>query len=187
MKMAGFILLHLNAPLPPLHLHHHHLSFPTQPFLYISLSSLFALSSSIYCALVSCFSLTLSSPLPPLQYFILVLSIITSTPSITEITTLPSLLHYHSSYIFSSSPHLSSPPSAPGSAFPRLHHPHHHPDHLPHSPRGAVFVCVGCTVLYKCCMLMQQKAAEHYGEWTNFRSAWPRFITAHKPKVSCVR
>lgn len=97
------------------------------------------------------------------------------------------LLHYHSSYIFSSSPHLSSLPSAPGSAFPRLHHPHHHPDHLPHSPRGAVFVCVGCTVLYKCCMLMQQKAAEHYGEWTNFRSAWPRFITAHKPKVSWVR
>lgn len=36
-------------------------------------------------------------------------------------------------------------------------------------------------------MLMQQKAAEHHVKWTNFRSAWPRFITAHKPKVSCIR
>lgn len=95
----------------------------------------------------------------------------------------------HSSYIFfvsSPSPHLSSPPSTPG-CIPCLHHPHHHPHHLPHSPHSAVFVCVGCTELYKSCMLMQQKAAEHYGEWTNFRSAWPHFITAHKPKVSCVR
>lgn len=54
-------------------------------------------------------------------------------------------------------------------------------------PRGAVFVCVGCTVLYKSCMLMLQRAIKHCREWTNFRSAWPRFITAHKPKVSCVR
>lgn len=92
---------------------------------------------------------------------------ISSSSSLSSPPLLPSqksrlcALHYHSSYIFSSSPHLSSPPSGPGSAFPRLHHPHHHPDHLPHSPRGAVFVCVGCTVPHKCCMLMQQKAAEH--------------------------
>lgn len=110
-------------------------------------------------------------------------------PAITEITTLLSFPLNHSSYIFSSSspsPHLPSLPSTPG-CIPCLHHPHHLPHHLPHSPRGAVFVCVGCTVLYKSRMLMQQKAAEHYGEWTNFRSAWPRFITAHKPKVSCIR
>lgn len=114
-----------------------------------------------------------------------------SSPSLppSQITTLLSFLHYHSSYIFSSSSsslRLPSPPLTPG-CVPCLHHPHHHPDHLPHGPRGTVFVCVGCTVLYKSCMLMQQKAAEHYGEWTNFRSAWPHFITAHKPKVSCVR
>lgn len=70
---------------------------------------------------------------------------------------------------------------------PCLHLAHHHPHHLPRSPCGAVFVCVGCTVLHKSRMLMRQKAAEHYVEWTNFRSAWLRFITAHKPKVSCVR
>lgn len=68
-----------------------------------------------------------------------------------------------------------------------LHSPRRRHHHLPRSSLGAIFVCVGCTVLCKSHMLMQQKAAEHYVEWTNFRSAWPRFITAHKPKVSCVR
>lgn len=125
MKLAGFILLLLNALLPPLHLHHHHLSFPTQPFLYISPSSLFALSSSIYCALVSCYSLTLSSPLPPLQHFILLLSIITSTPAITEITTLrstlPFLLHFlfvSSSLVTAVGPWLCVPPSSSSSSSP---------------------------------------------------------------------
>lgn len=159
---------------------------PMQPlyFLFLSLSPL-----SIYHALVSCYSLTLSPPLPPLRYFILPFSIITSTPAIIEITTLFSFLLNHSSYIFFSfslSLHLPSPPSTPGYVS-CLHHPRHHPHHLPHRAGGTVFVCVGCTVLYKSCMLMQQKAAEHYGEWTNFRSAWPRFITAHKPKVRYVR
>lgn len=34
---------------------------------------------------------------------------------------------------------------------------------------------------------MQQTAAERSVEWTNFRSAWLHFITAHKLKVSCLR
>lgn len=178
-------VLHFSSPS---HLNHGHLSFSTVLHLHISSSSSSSLPSSIHHTLVSCYSLTLSSPLPPLQYFILLFSIITSTPAITEITTLLSPLHYHSSYIFclsSPSPHLLSPSSTLG-CVPCLHHPHHHPDNLPHSPQGKVFVCIGCTVLYKSSMQMQQKAAEHYGEWTNFRSAWPRFIIAHKPKVSCV-
>lgn len=70
---------------PPLHLH---LVFLLNQFLYISFSSPFSLSSSIPHALISCYSLTLSSPLSPLQYFILLFSIIPTTPVITEITTL---------------------------------------------------------------------------------------------------
>lgn len=74
--------------LPPLHLHNNHYSFSNQPFLYIFSPPLFSWSSSIYHALVSCYSLTLSSPLLPLQHLILLFSITTSTPAITEITAL---------------------------------------------------------------------------------------------------
>lgn len=97
----------------------------------------------------------------------------------TEITALLSLLLNHSSYISSPTPpRLRHRPLAAFLVFIIILF-----ISLP-SPWGAVFVCVGCTVLHKSCMLMQQRAAEHYSEWTNFRSAWPRFITAHKPKVS---
>lgn len=62
---------------------------------------IFSSSSSIYHALVSCYSLTLSSPLPPLQYFILPLSNGISTPALKK----PRL---HSSYISSSSSPITS-------------------------------------------------------------------------------
>lgn len=92
MKMAGFILLQLNAPRPPLHLHHHHLSFPTQPFLYISpsLSSLCHHQSTVpwsrvfpspYHLLFLHYSTSSSSSLST-----------TSIPAITEITTLHSYI-----------------------------------------------------------------------------------------------
>lgn len=57
----------------------------------------------------------------------------------------------------------------------------------PASLHFAVFVCAGCTAFYESCMLMRQTAIEPSVEWTNFRSAWWSFITAHKPKVSCLR
>lgn len=145
----------------------------------------------------------LSFPSPLLLILILILSFFsistTSAPAITENNSLSSP-HYHSSYIFTSSPPSSLPPhhhqpaSTPG-CVPCLHHPRHRPDYPPRctrhiqirAPRPAevrVFVCAGCTVLHKRRMLMRPTDAERCGEWTNFRSARPRFITAHKPSRS---
>lgn len=110
-------------------------------------------------------------------------------PAITEITTPLSFLLNHTSYIFPSSSRLliSCQRHRPLAAFLVFIILIISLIISPTGPEAQYLYVLDALYSIKSRMLMQQKAAEHYGEWTNFRSAWPRFITAHKPKVSCVR
>lgn len=153
----------------------HHLSSLTEIFFYI-----FHHQSHI--------SPLVSSPLP-LQSFILLFSIITLHFCHHRNHYSPS--HLTIPLMFSFRPRC--PPDRPlflptPGCVPCLHHRPSSPSSSLLPVLTAQFLYVGGgTVLHKSRMLMQQKAVEHYVEWTNFRSAWPRFIRAHKPKVSCVR